>query len=44
MNTFLIALELIAELACVARTLTMVAVTRKLYGMMKDKPMTMRRG
>ena len=36
MNTFLIALAILAALACVACTLTMVAVTWKLYDMMKD--------
>ena len=36
MNTFLIALAILAALACVACTLTMVAVTWKLYNMMKD--------
>lgn len=36
MSTFLIALAILAALACVACTLTMVAVTWKLYDMMKD--------
>ena len=36
MNTFLIALAILAALACVACTLTMVAVTWKLYDMMND--------
>lgn len=36
MNTFLITLAILAALACVACTLTMVAVTWKLYDMMKD--------
>ena len=36
MNTFLIALAIFAALACVACTLTMIDVTRKLYDMMKD--------
>ena len=37
MNTFLIALAILAALACVACTLTMVAVTWKVYDMMKDE-------
>lgn len=36
MSTFLIALAILAALACVACTLTMVVVTWKLYDMMKD--------
>lgn len=36
MNTFLIVLAILATLTCVACTLTMVAVTWKLYDMMKD--------
>lgn len=36
MSTFLIALAILVALVCVACTLTLVAVTWKLYDMMKD--------
>ena len=36
MSTLLIALAIFAALTCVACTLTMVAVTWKLYDLMKD--------